>query len=356
MSAMDVIPSVLTWKAQTTLPGMSLGEALTVIGEWDDEFDSDEYINNRFLRALDVIAQSEDDLDEHQAKMLWQTYTSQCIVYLQGVSKGSFDMKLRGHFGLAIRLLERFGDMEILDHLEYVFSSVSTLSFEADFSKAKEQIGRRIRWKPASQDERAAIGNSVAETVAQEGPGLQDAADLNALIGSKVKSYEEQKLVVLRLTKHNSRVLDAIRKDSNLKTLREQVDEAGCEILPKWAEGCIMLAPLTQHQVKEAGVKLRAHHIVVAQQHQTLVQKALAAVPKRSRPLVMTADPSSTREVLAALDDWESLWDGLWEVEKTFVHVPLNPSLSASSWDIQSEPWGDAAKSGLSKKQKLHHL
>ena len=52
-----------------------------------------------------------------------------------------------------------------------------------------------------------------------------------------------------------------------------------------------MLAPLTKQQAVEAGVELRAHHIVVAQQEQNLLEQVLAAVPKRSRPIVHLADP-----------------------------------------------------------------
>ena len=82
-----------------------------------------------------------------------------------------------------------------------------------------------------------------------------------------------------------------ISRESCLEAVRAQVEDAVCDILPDWANGAIIFAPLTEQQAEEADVELRAHHIVVAQQNQKLVEEALAKVPKRSRPLVHPADP-----------------------------------------------------------------
>ena len=84
-----------------------------------------------------------------------------------------------------------------------------------------------------------------------------------ALLRSKIESAQRQVIVVLRLTKHNSDVLDVLLKDEGLQKVRAQVEEAGCEILPEWAGGAITLVPLTEKEARDAGVELRAHHIVI---------------------------------------------------------------------------------------------
>ena len=64
----------------------------------------------------------------------------------------------------------------------------------------------------------------------------------------------------------DSQVLDVLLQHPHLAAVRAQVEEAGCELLPDWADGAVVLAPLTENQALEADVALHAHHIVVAQQ------------------------------------------------------------------------------------------
>ena len=52
-----------------------------------------------------------------------------------------------------------------------------------------------------------------------------------ALLRTKIESAQRQVIVVLRLTKRNSDVLDVLLKDAGLQKVRAQVEEAGCEIL-----------------------------------------------------------------------------------------------------------------------------
>ena len=71
-------------------------------------------------------------------------------------------------------------------------------------------------------------------------------------------------LTVLR----NPHVLDAPLTDLYSQEMLSQVQHAGCDVEPAWANGALMMAPLTELQVKEAVIQLAAHHIVVSQQNQ----------------------------------------------------------------------------------------
>ena len=186
-----------------------------------------------------------------------------------------------------------------------------------------------------------AIRENIVTTHTQEGADVQ-----KALLLSKMDSVERQRLVVLRLTKRSSYVIAALLNDSRLRKVEAQVGEAGCEILPDWAEGALLLAPLTEEQATEANVKLRAHHIVVTKQDQGYVTQALAKLPKRHRSSAHPADPeyiNMSKEAAAATGSSQSdmvkpkqqlhtpgieIWDGVWHVERTFVHCPLAPAMS----------------------------
>jgi hypothetical protein len=111
-----------------------------------------------------------------------------------------------------------------------------------------------------------------------------------AILQSKIEEACHQELVVLRLTKRNSLVLDALIKAPELENQRRQVEDADFEILPDWADGAILLAPLIHQQAVEADVHLRPHHIVVAQKCQCIVEQILTTLPKRRRPEVRPAD------------------------------------------------------------------
>ena len=89
----------------------------------------------------------------------------------------------------------------------------------------------------------------------------------------------------------NQYVLDVLLKDERLQKVRAQVEEAGCEILPDWAQGAVLLVPLTEKEAMDVGVELRAHHVVIAQTHQSHIESALAAIPKKRRPIARIADP-----------------------------------------------------------------
>merc|ERR1712232_1183695 len=118
---------------------------------------------------------------------------------------------------------------------------------------------------------------------------MGEASVREALLQSRIESAQNQSLVVLRLTKRNASVLDALLNASALETVLMQVEAAGCEVLPDWAAGGLMLAPITKLDVEEAGMEIRAHHIIVAQQHQALVEEVLKNIPKRRRPALQTA-------------------------------------------------------------------
>jgi len=219
-------------------------------------------------------------------------------------------------------------------------------------TQAEAHIAGDATPQPLSEELEIAIRESAAEAITQEGAHVQE-----ALLRSKIDAAQRQQLVVLRLTKRNSEVLQVMLTNSCLQHVRSHVEEAGCEILPDWADGAIFLAPLTEQQALEAGVKFRAHHIVVAQQDQATVERVLATIPKRRRPGVQFAKDehllaSSSTKLISEADQTNleephlqpytqnvDVWDGAWVVEKTFVHCPL-PEDSQSSRDAHSEPWG----------------
>ena len=106
-------------------------------------------------------------------------------------------------------------------------------------------------------------------------------------IGITIYTIPRGVVVVLRLTKRNSDVLDVLLMDEFLQKVRAEVEEAGCEVLPDWARGAIVLVPLTEKEAMDAGVELRAHHIVIVQEYQSHVARALSSIPKKRRAVMI---------------------------------------------------------------------
>merc|ERR1719379_2204039 len=89
---------------------------------------------------------------------------------------------------------------------------------------------------------------------------------------SQIIHEAHQRIVVLRLKKRTARILDAFLNAQEHKAQRKQVEKAGREVLPDWANGALLLAPLSEDEVREAGWRLCAHHIVVAKKYQGIVE------------------------------------------------------------------------------------
>jgi hypothetical protein len=212
-----------------------------------------------------------------------------------------------------------------------------------------------------------ALRTSAAEAPAQEGAYIQE-----ALLRSKADIYvaHDPPLVVLRLTKRNPEVVQALLEAPTLQGALNCVESAGCDFMPDWANNAVMLAPITKEWAMENDLELREYHIVVAKQDQVAVEETLAAIPKRRRPRVHQADlgrmrvPGNQHEVgvepgtqdgsmvQAETDNHEvDVWDGAWRVERTFLHWP--DASSVSSRTGQSEPWGGMAQAETRRLGRL---
>lgn len=185
-----------------------------------------------------------------------------------------------------------------------------------------------------------AMQESEAEAIAREGSDIAEAvlrskADAGPLVG--------QALVVLRLSRHPSEILAALFEAPELATAFALVEEAGCEVLPEWAQGAVLLAPLTHEQAIEAGLELQAHHIVVAQLEQANVENVLSKIRFRRRPQVRLEDVPFQNLAAASSGDASATecFSVVVNVERTFVNFPAPKAASEISGDaIRSEPWG----------------
>ena len=56
-----------------------------------------------------------------------------------------------------------------------------------------------------------------------------------------------------------------------LSNCRSRVQESGCEVMPSWANGAMLLVPLTVDQGREAQFCLRAHNIVALESDRDMI-------------------------------------------------------------------------------------
>lgn len=101
-------------------------------------------------------------------------------------------------------------------------------------------------------------------------------------------SVEEIK--VLRLTRmaRSPEVMSLLLGSPVLEGCRRRVLEAGCILMPPWANGAKLFVPLQEAEanvmLQEANVMLQDHHVLVYSPDVEILKEALAVMPCRRRP------------------------------------------------------------------------
>ncbi|CAK9029516.1 E3 ubiquitin-protein ligase hecd-1 [Durusdinium trenchii] len=141
--------------------------------------------------------------------------------------------------------------------------------------------------------------------------------------------------LVLRLSHSNSQVKNVLLTSKELDDCRRDVAEDGCEVTPEWANGAILLVPLTQEQARQARLELRSHHVVIFPGDKGRLLNALGALPCRQRPRIRGDE--ATEDVQAHMA--EGLEEGLvLRVDRTFWTFVA----PASEFSVnESAPCGD---------------
>merc|ERR1712094_99955 len=77
-----------------------------------------------------------------------------------------------------------------------------------------------------------------------------------------------------------------LRESTDLHDCRQRVLDAQCEVFPRWANGACLLVPLIEGHVIEAGIELRAHHVVALLIDLESIRSALSSMSNRQRPKI----------------------------------------------------------------------
>jgi len=211
----------------------------------------------------------------------------------------------------------------------------------------------------AHDDFEAQLADALRESDA-EATKREDADFAQAFLYSKAyaRPLSGDDVVVLRLTRRSPHVVTTLLESAVLAGVRERVKEAGCELLPDWASGALLLIPLTSEQAVEAGLRLRPCNIIVLRSDQSKIEQAVAELPNRQRPRIR-AEYSTTESAVAthegvqtrfhaegaemgnesqevAMDDEDERIE-IW-VENTFVHFPEQKDVSQASAFTESAP------------------
>lgn len=167
--------------------------------------------------------------------------------------------------------------------------------------------------------------------------------------------------IVLRLTHHSPEIHKKILEASCLSRSVEVVREAGCDVSPSWANGALLLVPMTRGLVAEERINLKPYHIVARGCDMKAIKDALSELPARRRPMCKEADEtavriSSSREQqcphLSAVPSSSHakasnslpICEGIRvAVERTFVHVELECTESEEMVLLQSARGGSSS-------------
>jgi hypothetical protein len=181
-----------------------------------------------------------------------------------------------------------------------------------------------------------AMQPTTPETSAHDALLLEQAELQEALLKSKADARNADGVVIMRLTAHSSQIKRHLLDADCLQTCFENVRSADCDVCPDWANGAIMLVPLTQDQVVEADIVLQPHNIVCLSDHVTLVEQALKQLRKRKSAQVKP-DYYADKEVLQETDT------------TTMTHIDSGDLRMAelSKVDIKSDIFAECDDDGL---------
>merc|ERR1712226_1822601 len=99
-------------------------------------------------------------------------------------------------------------------------------------------------------------------------------------------AQSEDSVLLTRLTFHNPALFDHLLASEALKACIARVENAGCQVRPPWANGALLLVPLTERQLAEESLDLKAHNIMLLASDSERVRVALRKLPRRRRPLL----------------------------------------------------------------------
>lgn len=105
------------------------------------------------------------------------------------------------------------------------------------------------------------------------------------------------KYAILRLSACSGDVTHTLLHSDELAYCRNRVANAGAEfaLLPEWANGALLLVPVTSQEIADAGIDLHAHHIVAKKEDVESINAALAMIPRRhNRPKLKDHRPSNS--------------------------------------------------------------
>jgi len=145
---------------------------------------------------------------------------------------------------------------------------------------------------PARQSAKGEIGTDQAKLKQQEDLQKSEEEDLQmeqqalqeALLRSKADAWSADGIILSRLTFHSPSVTSFLLESNDLAICRSRVESAGCSMQPAWANGALLLVPVTEQQIMEADIYLQAHNILMLASDEQLVKEALAELSRRKRP------------------------------------------------------------------------
>jgi hypothetical protein len=160
------------------------------------------------------------------------------------------------------------------------------------------------------------------------------------------------KYEVSRLSGCSAEIAHLLLNSDHLTHCRARVAMAGpeFELQPQWANGALLLVPVTAQEIENEGLHLRAHHIVAMQEDQKHIKEALAGMPRsRKRPKLFddrrpsfsaAASDGSDHKLQDEVDQLGQEATGCFEVvvEKTFVTVRSVHSSTSSGYKARSAP------------------
>lgn len=227
-------------------------------------------------------------------------------------------------------------------------SSCTDVSRAVDDKQQSQDVLKATSPNNAAKRSKTGSASQQGQDSAEQDTSPEEAAKMEleefnkALANSRADARSADKVKLMRLKGYKQDVMQHLAASSHLEAALQEVLAAGCEPLPEWANGALLLVPLTPELVAEVDDwSLQPYHIVLRDPQVGSVCEALRQIPRdQGRPKLDSETKPAGAEYPDAAGD-------------VFTDNPTSASSSAAS---RSTLRHDDLEFGIEMRQRLHEV
>ncbi|CAE7249948.1 hecd-1, partial [Symbiodinium sp. CCMP2456] len=176
----------------------------------------------------------------------------------------------------------------VFENLDLMRPHIKSLGIDTVEEVTEERF--RQGWAPPKPCRASSSASSSESDSESDASSQKSESSFQDPIRHRAQVHSEEEMlgdaVLLRLSSCSAAIKQVLLNSAELAECRRDVVDANCEVTPEWANGAVLLAPLTEEKASEAQLQLRPYHVVAFKGDEGRVKAALSTLPCRQRPRI----------------------------------------------------------------------